>query len=518
MIRDRSEAEARGAGVERQCRKVLDLMPDGVALVDPEGRFGYASLRAASQFGYRRDELVGRAVVDLVAPEDREMALPAILRWEHYSRGPLRLRILRADGGLAMAELHSQVFVDEQEQRNGIAMIRDVTRQARREEQGRVRHVEEAIGTFAGGLACELGEILDTLAQAAQLPDPRARAPQDEQDASAAGTPASPLRRGRELVERLRTISEQAPPNDHRALELNQVLREAEQELGPSLEPRVLLHSSLAPDLEPILGSAERLKRVVLKLAHNAQEAMPMGGHLLLRTANITVDEEILYPVLDARPGRFVMLTVQDDGVGMETEVLERIFEPYFTTHVQARSSGLGLALVQAIVRDHRGFLSVESQPGRGTRFRVYLPVHHPGLRESTSTLPCVMVLRSHNQTVLLIDDGQGIRPSIQPLLDQEGYRVLVTAQGPDACDLLERHKEQIDMVVLDLAQTGAACLQMVGELEGIKPGLKLILTGPDKDLATLRAQLGADRVSYLPSGFTRPAFQEAVRKLLEKQ
>ncbi len=449
-------------------RKVLDLMPDGVALLNPDGCLGYANLLAANQFGYRVDEFVGHQLVDLVAPEDRAKAEAIISRSEHLTDHPIRFRVIRADGSMALAEYVSRRWVDEEGLHGSIAVLRDVTRLAHMQTRERMEHVRDAIATFAMGLADELEGLSETVGPA--LAD---------------------------LIDRLETISGVVRSRvAHVPIDFNEPVRAAVEALEPMVGRWVSLHVTLVPDLPEILGCAPRLTDAVVQLGKNAIAAMPLGGHLVIRTDRVVLREDLLPPALDARPGRFVMLTVQDDGVGIDPDILDRIFEPYFTTRSEEDGNqGLGLALVDSIVREHSGFVVVESQPGRGTRFRIYLPVLE------TRPAKDELVVQRGRETILLLDAEEGVRDTLQPLLSSWGFRVIVCGHDDEACDLLERHVEQVDAVVVELgpAVEPAPLEDLLATLRSIKSDLRILLVGQAP--TELFASLGDRWVAHLPAG-----------------
>lgn len=456
--------------------QILDLMPEGVLVLTPEGSVRTANLQAAGQLGYRSDEFVGRQLVDLLAPAQRRPLLGAILRPDLQPEGGLLLRVLRADGKLATVEFRSQAFVDEDGRQASIGTLRDVSRTVRSRYRERQRHVEEAVATFARGLAAEL--------RAAAAPGTsEGTGPPSDLDAGhsrAPGTMSGPEPAVRELIERLATVGgvgDMEPPEDA-LVSLNAVIRAALEDLRDDLDPAISLRVTLDPDLPALRGASGPLRSVVTQLCRNAAEAMPLGGYLQLRTDAVVVEDDLLPDAAGARRGRFCQLTVQDDGVGIDAAIRDRIFEPYFSTQDHGRSSGLGLAVVRAVVRAHRGFVSVESQPGRGTRLRLFFPAEVPLAPAALGGAPPARKRRG--ATVLLVDEGVGVRPSLQPLLDAQGYRVLVAGHGEEACRLLGRHGPQIDMAVLDLAGGAADRHELVTALRAMKPELTVVVITAD--------------------------------------
>ncbi|MDY0062894.1 MAG: ATP-binding protein [Myxococcota bacterium] len=491
--------------------QLLELMPAGLMVVDQQGLITYVNAAAAGQFGYRTEELQGRWFVDLVAPEDRLHALPALLRGECHTDSPIHLRVLRADGTLALAELEGQVFPDEQGQRHTVTLIRDVTRTTSLVEQTRARDVQGAITTFASGMARELDQLLGELQSGSLAPiDDGASSP------TRVACLAAQLARGAEIAGRLHAIAGTPSREGLGQLQLNETVEQVCAELRPQTSPMILLRTALAPDLRPILGSRDGLRRIVLQLCRNACDAMPLGGHLLLRTDNVSMDEGAQYGIPDARPGQFVMLTVQDDGVGIDALTLERIFEPYFTTHGREQGSGMGLALTQAIVRAHRGFISVESQPGRGTRVRVYLPVPSAPTPEPRARTKTGLFRRRGREVILLIDDREGIRPSLQPVLALLGHRVLVTGDVETARDLLLQVGRLVEIVAVDLGDPRSEPVRVIEELRAQRTDLRFLLCreealAPAGELADLAG------IRSVPRNAPSVLLQQAIHQLLDE-
>ena len=481
-----------GQGARPLDDTLLDLMPEGVLALTPEGRIRTANLQAASQFGYRADEFVGRQLVDLLAPAQRRPLLGAILRPDMQPEGGLLLSIRRADGTLATAEFRSQTYVDDVGRHGSIATLRDVSRTGRARQLARLRHVEEATATFSRGLAAELRAAVE------------------------AGAPPGTLRAAvLDLVERLTTVGGHAageqPPRE--TLSLNTVvangLRDSETSLGPSVSLRV----AYDPEIPPMRGTPEALQAVVAQLCRNAAEAMPMGGHLHVRTDAVAVDDDLLPQVAGARRGRFCQLTVQDDGVGIDPSIRDRIFEPYFSTSGHERRSGLGLAMVRAVVHGHGGFMSLESQPGRGTRLRVFFPA----AESEAGWISCPRPARKRRgETLLLVDDGVGVRRSLQPLLNAQGYRVLVAGHGAEARRLLRRHGPQIDVAVLDLAEGSGRCKALVDGLRAIKPDLATVVISAARGTTATEACAASEGVHIVSSTGGQTSVTDSLRSILD--
>jgi CheY-like chemotaxis protein len=230
-------------------------------------------------------------------------------------------------------------------------------------------------------------------------------------------------------------------------------------------------------DLWPITGDPTQLHQVLLNLAVNARDAMPHGGTLTLTAANITIDAQYAGTSPEAKAGPHVLLQVTDTGQGMPPEVRERIFEPFFTTKELGKGTGIGLATVHTVVKSHGGFVIVESEVGRGSTFKVFLPAD-PALRVEQPAPAPVEIPRGRNELVLVVDDEFAIRDITQQTLEAFGYRVITAGDGAEAVALYARQTPQIAVVLTDMmmpVMDGAATIQV---LLRINPAVKVIATG----------------------------------------
>ncbi|MBL9017071.1 MAG: response regulator, partial [Myxococcales bacterium] len=226
----------------------------------------------------------------------------------------------------------------------------------------------------------------------------------------------------------------------------------------------------IAPELHCVRANATELQQVLLNLCVNARDAMPAGGSLRISFTNASVTEPPPHRYGEVTPGRHVVVEVADSGTGMTPEVMDRMFDPFFTTKELGRGTGLGLATAHAIVRSHAGFLTVESAPGAGSTFRVYLPATDE-LPASTSRAP--RAPRGAGQTILVVDDEVHIRTTTRRILERSGYRVLAAASGRDALEVFG--SEPIVAVIVDLAMPGLDGAATVAAIKALDPQARVI-------------------------------------------
>ena len=319
---------------------------------------------------------------------------------------------------------------------------------AQRELEDKVRGAQrlEALGRMAGEIAHDFNNMLLSIILHADLARRTlAEHPADhhlEEIEIAAGRAAG-------LTRQLLAFS-RGQPLERRDLRLDDVVGGFVPMLRSLLPSTIELEVTPGSELRPIYADAGQLEQVVMNLVVNARDAVDMRGRIVVTTSNVTVDAAQVQGHPSRRPGDYVMLSVSDTGIGMSPETSERVFEPFFTTKVAGGGTGLGLAVVDSIVRRHEGFIEVDSEPGIGTTFRVYLPVStRPGatLARSTAATP---VLHG-TEHVLVVDDDTQVRTVVMRVLDQAGYRVTAAEDGRAALDILE-HQDDVRLVISDLA------------------------------------------------------------------
>jgi CheY-like chemotaxis protein len=300
-----------------------------------------------------------------------------------------------------------------------------------------------------------------------------------------------------------------------RVLDLNAVVREAERLLGPVVGTDVRLVTKLAPALGPVRIDPGQVRQVLLDLALNARDAMPRGGTLTVTTANVTLDAAYARSRLEVHPGPYVLLTVADTGTGMTPEVQARVFEPFFTTKGVGQGTGLGLAAVYGVVKQSGGHVEVESAPGCGTTFQVYLPRHEGAGPEPVVAAPAPAP--GGTETLLLAEDEEQVREFVRLVLERRGYRVLAAADGPEALDLAARHPGPIHLLVTDVVMPGMSGWDLADRLAAVRPELRtLYLSGFTGD-AAVRHGLSGPAVAFLTKPFTPDALVRKVREVLDR-
>jgi len=264
-------------------------------------------------------------------------------------------------------------------------------------------------------------------------------------------------------------------------LDLNRVIGGLEKLLRKVTRENIEVKTILAEGLPTIRADQGQVEQVLMNLSINARDAMPGGGQLVVETQEAWLDEEYVkqYPYMKA--GRYAVLSVSDTGIGMDEGTRERIFEPFFTTKGPDKGTGLGLAVVYGIVKQHNGFIHVYSEPGKGTTFRIYFPA--VDVSPDLKVVPARGIIRGGSETILLAEDNDSVRHLTEQTLISYGYRVLIACDGEEAVDIFRRHGKEIAMVVLDVVMPKKGGKQAYDEMIETIPGLKvLFLSGYSAD------------------------------------
>ncbi len=347
-------------------------------------------------------------------------------------------------------------------------------RRERRDLERNVRQLQkfEAIGRLAGGIAHDFNNVLGAIMGWAELAldeAPPGSRMQDRlqkilnQGESAARLTAQLLVFARrQVLQRKRT-------------DLNAVVHEGTSLLSRVIGEHIEVRIVPAADLRVTLADPGQIEQVLMNLCLNARDAMPNGGKLVIETRNVEIDEEFCRKHTSSRPGSYVLLSVTDTGTGMDAATIEHIFEPFFTTKELGKGTGLGLATVYGVVRQHGGFVHVSSEPGAGTSFRIYLRSEdgEPDPLGDDNDEPA----RSGSETILLAEDHDGLRQSTREMLVALGYHVLVASNGAEAVRVFKEHSNRIDVLVFDVVMPDLTGPEAYAQIVIMQPDINMIFT-----------------------------------------
>jgi PAS domain S-box-containing protein len=496
---------------ERLFRAIVETSPDAVSLLDREGNFLYASPTAAKLCARTGTDMVGVNVFDLIAPQDLDVYRQ---RWTECIAQPgvvLRheFRMIMPDGSVRYRESLRVNHLNDPNLRAIVSLVRDNTERRRLEEQLYQSRKMEAIGTLAGGVAHDFNNLLSVILGYSEL--------------LLSGLPETdPMRSD---LEEIRDAGKQAAAVTGQLLAFSRkqlmnptVIRLADTVAGMERMTRRLIgeHIELATltrgSAGNVMADPVQLEQVLLNLVVNARDAMPAGGKLVVETADVYVDTGHAAS-LGVQTGPFVLLAVSDSGTGMDKATLDRIFEPFFTTKAD-RGTGLGLATVFGIVRQNGGAISVYSELGRGTTFRVYLPRTDAAASPSPPLAPSA-ALRG-TETVLLVEDSDAVRHLAHELLRRQGYQVLEASNPGEALLAAEQHSTSIELLLTDMVMPKMTGSDLARRLAAQQPRMKVLYMSGYADTIAYHNGVLPPGFAFLPKPFTPEALLGKVRETLD--
>jgi PAS domain S-box-containing protein len=471
--RNRMEDDLRAS--EGRFRSIFGAVSEGIFISSPTGIFTGVNEAGCNMFGYTSDELIGgdiQMISSGVGPytqrEATEWAEKAIATgrpqrfdWQCKAKDG---RLFWAEVSIRFASISGQDVV--------LAVVRDVTERQAIEGQLRQAQKMEAIGNLTGGMAHDFNNMLGVVVGNLDLA--RERLGDDEDLREMVGEALEAAWRGADLTRRLLAFARRQRLRPAR-IEVNALVSDTVRLLRRLLGEDTEISLELGADIWSVMADPAQLEASLANLSTNARDAMPTGGRLIIATANRSLDADYAAAHADVTPGDFVMIEVSDTGTGMSAETMTQIFEPFFTTKEQGKGTGLGLSMVFGFLKQSGGHVSVYSEVGQGTTFRLYLPraTEEGAAHEAEDTRP---VARGAGETVLVVEDNIGMRRVALRQLRELGYRVLDCDRAAAALEVLQR--ESVDLLFSDVV--------MPGGLDGVElariaqerwPALKIVLT-----------------------------------------
>jgi PAS domain S-box-containing protein len=515
-------ADDRIVGVSQQEAGLLDQLlgtiPDNIYFKDRESRFIKINEAMARWFGlddpsqavgktdadfflegharqaYADEQRVMATGVPLVGIEEKEAWPDGRVTWVSSSKAPMR------DKSGCIVGL--------------VGMSRDITERKTLEEQAQLSQKMEAIGRLAGGVAHDFNNLLGVIIGygervANRLPDEGPVHAEQMELLKAA-------HRAAELTKQLLAFG-RGQVLQPKILDLNAVVSDMESMLRRLIGEEYLLDAFLDESLGKVWADPGQTGQILMNLVVNARDAMSSGGRLTIETKGVEVDAAYASRHPPTRPGSYAMLAVSDTGIGMDAETRAHIFEPFFTTKHLGQGTGLGLSTVYGIVRQSGGFISVYSEPGMGTTFKVYLPRIDAEETAPVCEAPRAALTRG-TETVLLVEDEASLRDVVADTLEENGYTVLVANDGAAALQQVDGHEGPIDLLLTDVIMPGISGRQAAEAAGAARPGMKVLyVSGYTQEAISRHGALDRD-VAFLSKPFTASALLRKCREVLERK
>ncbi len=515
ILRDISERKR----AERQLSRlaaVVEQSSESVVITDVEGNIEYVNPAFEKTTGYTLEEVLGQNPRVLKSGHHDDQFYKEL--WETITSGLIWKGSFinrKKDGTL----YYEDATIFPIKDKNGhiinfAAVKRDVTPERMLEEQVRQAQKMEAIGKLAGGVAHDFNNLLTVINGYCELLQSKI-------------APEQPFYREIELIrragERASALTSQLLAFSRRqviqpeVLNLNRVVAATEKMLRRLIGEDIDLVTVLEPDLKNVKIDPVQVDQVIMNLAVNARDAMPQGGKLTIETANVHLDEEYARAHLGAKPGDYVMLAISDTGIGMDHNIQKHIFEPFFTTKGKGKGTGLGLSTVYGIVKQNNGFIWVYSEPGKGTTFKIYFPQVRGESAQGDSSLDEIRDIQGH-ETVLLVEDDDGVRELAQLTLEENGYRVVVASNGSEALRLLDNFKETVHLLLTDVIMPEMSGRQLAEQVVQKRPEIKVLYMSGYTDNAIVHHGVLEEGTEFIQKPFSAQDLLRKVREVLQKK
>lgn len=507
-ITDRKHAEDR----IREQAALLDITQDAILIRDLQDRILFWNKGAERLYGWTSEEVLNRDVTELLYRSGHrsefEEAKRVILEKGIWF-GELGQTI--KDGKEVIVESHWTAIRDSEGRIRSILDVNtDITKKKILEGEFLRAQRLESIGTLAGGIAHDLNNVLGPILLSIDVMRRRVKDPGLERMIDTVELSA---KRGADLVRQVLSFA-RGTEGERVSVQVRHLIHEVESIIKETFPKSIMLELRIRKDIPTVLGDATQIQQILMNLCVNARDAMPSGGTLTITGEVVVLDEQYVGMHPEAKAGRYVAIHVTDTGTGMPPDVQTRIFEPFFTTKEIGKGTGLGLSTVRTVVKSHGGFVTVYSELGKGTTFRVYLPAQ--GVQEQDETKEQQEIQTGKGECVLVVDDEEAVREITRTTLEAFGYSVVIASDGTDAIGKYAGQKDDIALVITDMMMPYMDGAATILALRKMNPNVKILaVSGLAQDGRIAQDQR---HIGFLQKPYTSQKLLQSIRNLLDSE
>jgi PAS domain S-box-containing protein len=528
VVRDITEQKRAEEQLEKErnfINTLLQTSPAFYVAIDAEGKTMLMNQTMLASLGYQHEEVIGKNYLDHFVHSMDRKEQARIFRKPVREKAPTfnENRVLTKDGHEIIVEWHGQFVFDKRgrfEYFFGLGI--NVTERRKTEmEKERIENQllqiqkMEAIGTLTGGVAHDFNNLLTAIQGCTDMALLRVK-PQDAiyRDLKEIQLASN---RAADLTRQLLLFSSKHPIR-FIPLDLNQTIGDLLKMFHRLIGEDVGISTVLHPALWTISGDKGTIEQVLMNLTVNARDAMPKGGRITIKTENAVIDEQYCRMQPEGRPGEFVRLSVSDTGIGIEPDVMPRIFEPFFSTKGPGKGTGLGLPVVYGIVHQHSGWISVQSTPNMGSTFEVYLPAVKDRVVVRSEVPIDIDGLQGNGERILVVEDAEGIQGFLKAALHENGYMVFLAANARDAQSLFRKHLGRFDLVFSDVVLPDMSGIELIENFLKEKPGLKVLLSSGYTDHKSQWPIIQEKKLSFIRKPFSLVGLLKIINEILKEK
>ncbi|KJH69587.1 hybrid sensor histidine kinase/response regulator [Aliterella atlantica] len=482
----------------REQAALLDIATDAILVRDLTSRILFWNKGAEHLYGWSAETVLGKTD-DLLYPQSSPQSQEAQKILFEQGEWSGELHQVTKNGKEVIVESRWTLMRDDNRQPKSILIVgTNVTERKKLEAQFFRAQRLESVGTLASGLAHDLNNILTPILVTSQLL--QIKLPSlNEQNRQLLKMMEANTKRGADIIKQVLLFA-RGIEGEQVVFRLEPLILEIQQIVEETFPKSITTDVNICLELWAMTGNATQIHQVFMNLCINARDAMPDGGTLTISAQNVLIDEERAQRSFDAKVGSFIKVTVADTGMGIAPETIDRIFEPFFTTKEYGKGTGLGLSTVIGIIKGHAGFVNVESEVGKGTKFNFFLPAL---VAKEPVQVTDLEILVGNNELVLVVDDEAAMRESSRVVLEAYNYQVLTACNGIEALELYIKHKDKVSLVLMDLMMPGMDGSITISTIQRINPKVKIIaVSGSAFSIETAR-EANSDIQKFLPKPYT---------------
>lgn len=508
--------------IEEKFKHIWEKAEDGFRLTDKNGIITRVNQAFCNMVELDKTELEGQPLSVIYDNNHDEVVQRHKQRFQEKSiLNRIEDQFLLHNGKTRWFEVVNSYVNTPGEPSQILAIFRDVTDRKKSEQEKKNLHKQllqaqklESIGNLAGGVAHDFNNILTVIIGLSQIV--MRNLDEDDRNYKHLENIYESGERAAKLTNQLLLFSRKQEMTLH-SVDLNKIITRIDKMLKRLIGEDISIETTLAEDLWIIKADEGQIEQIITNLAINARDAMPNGGNLAIATRNITIDRQTAKTIHNIKDGKYVCLSIADTGTGIDKNIREKIFDPFFTTKKAGEGTGMGLSVVHGIIRKHQGVIKVDSEPGEGTVFKIYLPANQKNQqnRAHKSKQHNFTKFNSNGETVLLVEDEKPVLTYLENIFDKYKFNYLSASSGEEALEIFQQNRDEIDLLLSDVIMTGIDGVSLANKLKNKKQDLKVILSSGYSDKKVSPGEINEKGYKFIQKPYNLNELLKMIRNIL---